>query len=142
MKMYFVNNSYCKGVQAGIQALHSAIRLLTKYEDDSVNGTKCVDMITDWVNNHETVALLNGGNHADLMDFYSIMESTDTFPFALFREEGLNDAASSIAVLCSTEQVQDMSDYRNGIITEKDLEYRYGYVESIILSKLALMRTI
>ncbi len=144
MKLYFLNNMYCQSTQAGIQALHAGIRLVKEYENSDLSY-----MISDWYNNHETVVILNAGNSTDL-DYYlklltSINTDEESIPYSYFTEPGLNDSITSVAVLCSTEMVEDMKDMREKFedtwLMER-LSEKYGPSLFELLSAMSRMRTI
>lgn len=104
MRAYFFNNMYLQGIQAGIQAQHCTAEMFAKYEDNPYGHGPLHEKIAllDWANNHRTTIILNGGNHSNLDDIYEIIESLanlTTLPFAVFREEGINDAITSVGII-------------------------------------------
>jgi len=104
MKAYFFNNMYLQGIQAGIQAQHCTAELFAKY-DHNIYGSYPLpekEILFDWANNHKTTIILNGGDHNNLDDIYGIIESLanlTTLPFAVFHEEGVNDAITSVGII-------------------------------------------
>lgn len=140
MKLYFYNNSKCMGPQSGIQALHAAVELLTKYYDDSELHSKFVDMIHTWATKHKTVVVLNGGSHYDLQSMLLQLKGNKESPYAYFNEEDLNDALTSVAILCTQDMVDDMEALRRKFISEDELFDKYGSYGSV-LTLLAYART-
>lgn len=143
MKLYLLVNSYCTGKQAYIQAMHAGFDLLMKYHDDSTYGTKCVDMITDWYNNHKTVVVLNAGN-SDMLHYYeTILDAQQTVPYDVFCEPGLDGAMTAIAILASTEMVEDMKHMRDGLYDDVPgfFGVKYGCELEEILTDISTMRT-
>lgn len=143
MKLYLLSNSYCTGKQAYIQGMHSGFELLMKYFDDSEYGSKCVDMIDEWHNEHKTVVVLNAGDSASLYNYLHLLDEQNKVPYAEFRESGLDNALTAIAVLCSTEMVEDMKYMRDGSYDEYPyyFESKYGYELAEILKDISTMRT-
>lgn len=147
MKLYFLNNMYCQSTQAGIQALHAGIRLVTEYHsEDGYISNECQSMVDDWYHEHETVVLLNAGNSTDLAYYLSLAKnSNDQVPYSFFNEPGLNDALTSVAVLCSTEMVEDMKDMRENYedtLWMSRLSEKYGPSLFELLMSMSRMRTI
>lgn len=146
MKLYFLNNMYCQSTQAGIQALHAGMRLLKEYHSDGYIANEGQRMVDKWFEDYETVVLLNAGNSTDLAYYLSLAKnSNEQVPYSSFNEPGLNDSLTSVAVLCSTEMVEDMKDMREkfedtwlmGRLSEK-----YGPSLFELLSSMSRMRTI
>lgn len=149
MKLYFLNNMYCMGQQAGIQALHAGMRLIYSYQSNEFTDSECQKMVNDWYHNHETVVLLNAGNSTDLSYYLSLIKMSSTvseqLPYSFFNEPGLNDSLTSIAVLCSTEMVEDMKDIRENyddVSWMSRLSEKYGPSLFELLSSMSRMRTI
>lgn len=143
MKLYCLTNNYCLGTQAGIQSLHATVNLMKKYYDDSPYGTACVNTIHDWTENHETVVMVKGGDHESLQHTMSLLElyaPEHNVPFAGFQEEGLNNAWTSVAVLCSTDMVDDMDAYRRRFITDDEMYEKYNDFASVLIP-MAMART-
>lgn len=141
MKLYCLVNNYLEGVRAGVQALHASTKLMSKYEDDSKYGTKCVDMINEWDQIHETVVLVYGGDHDDLSCTYNFLDGAEEIPFAKFHEPGMNGALTSVAMLCSTEMVDDMDAYRRKFITDDEMYDKYPELGSVLI-RTAMARTV
>ncbi|AZU98063.1 hypothetical protein BZF66_06330 [Salmonella enterica] len=150
MKLYLLTNTYCGGQHSGIQGVHSATRLLGKYTFDDRDWKDESTAIYDWYNNHETVVLLNSGrDHFSMLELEKELEEFEreekpTFkklPFAVFREPGMNNSISSIAVLCSTEMVTDMGSMRSSLMDSLNMIHKYGNILGNILIDITYMRT-
>lgn len=139
MKLYTITNSKCLQIQAGIQGLHSTVELMLKYNVHANTPAPAKRIVYDWASNVKTVAVVNGGSHNQLVDFLSLLNQQHTIPFAEFKEEDLNDAITSISVVCTEEQVQNMAFIRSGYLN--NLEGFYPEAEALILYKIATMRT-
>ena len=142
MKLYALTNMYCEGKHAGIQCQHSTVELLRKYENDTCSVGELDGMVTDWADNHKTTILVQGGNHQGMLEWLADLEHWDKVPYAEFYEPGMNYCLSSISLVCSTEMVDDMSDYRNRVIDDLDMFNKYGSTGSEILKRIALSRTV
>lgn len=91
MRLYFFNNMYLGGIQAGIQAGHAAVELMLKYGDEPA--------VKDWAENHKTFIILNGGDSDNLHAIYNEIMELPEYYYAAFREPGVNNSLTSIALL-------------------------------------------
>ena len=111
-RAYFFGNMYLSGIQQGIQALHVVGNMAVKYHPEV--GMAQSEMFYDWAADHKTVTLLNGGDCDSLEEIYSFIEGDldsdsvrlndhyngySPYPFEIFREEGIADAASSVGIV-------------------------------------------
>lgn len=143
MKLYCLTNMYCQGVQAGIQAFHAGIRLVKEYENDTCSGSYYSNMINEWYNDHETIVVLNAGDHSSLQDYYTLLSQQTSMPYAKFNESGLNNALTSIAVLCTEEMVEDMKIIRGGdLMLKLELTKQYSPNTYAVLEAISSMRTL
>ena len=158
MKLYLLTNMYCDGTHPGIQGIHSAVRLVTKYVEDR-DWPELTAQVDEWVEKHETAIILQSGlDHSGLKDLVeSIDQETrkayygrykdDSFqpkhplvPFAYFEEPGMNYSITSVAVLCDSMMVSQMGALRKGVITVDMLVKNYGEVLGNLLNNMAYMR--
>ena len=101
---------YLSSIQQGIQAGHVIGDMAVKYDEPTDHKS----MFLEWAEDHKTMILLNGGFSQDLIEFESFLEGDldsdsvrlndhydgySPYPFALFREEGIDDAASSFGMV-------------------------------------------
>lgn len=88
MKAYSLHCKYLPGVQIGIQSAHSHDELAAK----AFSG-QFTDMqdkhYRDWLFNHKTMVVLDGGDVAYLKQVLNMFNHQDVFPYAGFYEEGL-----------------------------------------------------
>ena len=113
-RLYFFTIYQLKGIQAGIQCLHAALRYAHKYGDD-------LDY-KDYVENHETVIVLNGGttNDGKDEDGFSIGSLNSIHDELIrngikcepFHEPDLNNAMTSVCFLAD-ERAFDRVMYPN-----------------------------
>ncbi|EON7861505.1 hypothetical protein ACSGOQ_005241 [Escherichia coli] len=137
MKLYCLTNMYCQGVQAGIQAFHAGVKLIKEYE-----GTAFSTIIDEWYYDHETIVVLNAGGHDKLNSYYDDLCKQGKVPFAKFNEAGLNDATTCVAVLCTSEMVEDMSVMRMNLPAGDQLmQVKYGALFNT-LKAISTMRTV
>lgn len=161
MKLYLLTNMYCGGQHAGIQGIHSAIRLFAKYTFDDRDFPELTQQVLDWYEDYETVVLLQSGMDHDglkvLVKSLDALESDVSYrrfksddynpvfpivPFSEFKEPGMNHTISSVAVLCDSLMVENMNSLRSGIITADDIINYYGEVLGNLLIKMTYMRTV
>lgn len=111
MRLYSVTNMYTDGIHAGIQTQHSTAELFAKYREDSVQN----NTIFEWVNNHKTTIVLNGGMHPDLVAVLELLEEwekhdkEEVIPFAPFYEPGVNNALTSISIVMREDAIEFMN---------------------------------
>jgi len=99
--------------QKGIQLTHAALRYARQFSADNPE-------VWDFVENHETIIMLNGGTMNEQRDFDGVSQGTmnqiadqlleNEIQFAYFHEPDLNSGLSALCFLCS-EQVFNFVDY-------------------------------
>lgn len=98
-RCYHFNNFYLSGIHAGIQAAHAQHELAYKYLGI---GDAPSDIYENWVENHKTMVVLNGGMAKDLLELEDLFDTEDNpYPWASWREseEALNGCITSIAMV-------------------------------------------
>ena len=113
MRMYFFVPYNISGRQMGIQAGHAALRYARLFSADNPE-------VWDFVDNHETWIVLNGGTMNDTRDFEGIAAGSmnqiaddllaNDIQFSYFLEPDLNNGLSALCFLCE-EPVFNYSDY-------------------------------
>lgn len=113
LRMYFFVNYQLIGIQKGIQAGHSALRYVRTYHNEN-------PLIWDFIDNHETWIILDGGTTNNRYDFEGkplgsmneILESLqqNEIEYGYFQEPDLNDALTAICFICD-ERVFNRKDY-------------------------------
>lgn len=118
MRIYCFGNFYLSSIQQGIQALHALGELVAKYgikqvthdgdynEHVFVGSSPQATMLADYIKNHKTAQLMNGGAQKELgalHDFFQAAYESEKndFPFAFFKEEenALNNALTCVAIV-------------------------------------------
>lgn len=112
MRMYFFVIYQLKGIQQGIQAGHAALEYALTH-----GHTK---LFEEFVDNHKTWIVLNGGTTNDSRDFEGLSQGsinqiadsleTSGVDFAYFREPDLNNALTSVCFICD-ERVWNYEKY-------------------------------
>ena len=113
LKMYFFVPYNISDKQMGIQAGHSALRYARLFAEDNPE-------VWDFVDNHETWIVLNGGTMNDTRDFEGVAEGTmnqigdellvNDIRFSYFHEPDMNNGLSALCFLCD-ERVFNYEDY-------------------------------
>jgi len=113
VRMYFFVPYNISGIQKGIQAGHAALRYARAFSADNPE-------VWDFVDNHETWIVLNGGTMNDQRDFDGVPEGTmnqlgdqlleSGINFSYFLEPDLNNGLSALCFLCD-ERVFNREDY-------------------------------
>ena len=106
MRLYVACNYYLSSIQQGIQAAHCLGELVNKYQFES--GTKS-RLLREWLKNHKTMIVLNGGNCRDLEELYKFFVSkkdnngwsNNWYPFASFceDEQSLNKSLTAVGII-------------------------------------------
>jgi hypothetical protein len=113
IRMYFFVNYQLTGIQSGIQALHSALRYARKFGGENSE-------IWDFIDNHETCIVLDGGTTNDRRELDGQAVGTlnqigdalqdNEIDFTHFNEPDLNDALTALCFLVD-ERVFNKKDY-------------------------------
>lgn len=148
MRLYSVTNMYMAGIHAGIQTQHSTGELFAKYRKDSVQN----HTIFEWVNDHKTTIVLNGGMHQDLVAVLNLLEEwekhdeNEVIPFAPFYEPGVNNALTSISIVMREDAIEFMDLIRKTRLETPEFEelqeqmlIAYGRKGVPVLQALAFM---
>lgn len=97
----FTANQYLSDKQCGIQSTHAAIRLYSRFCEDSASDE--FQYFDEWAHNHETAVFLRGGNSVilekiedTLLDYCRELR----LPLVTFKEdETLNYALTAVALI-------------------------------------------
>lgn len=158
MKLYILTNMYIGGTHPGIQGIHSAIELVTKYTYDGRDFPELEEQVVTFTEQHKTVVMLRSGmDHTALQELVNNLDQLhgavsfartriedyqpdfQLLPFAEFKESGLNNTITSVAILCTSEMVNDMAELRKGELSERYMVSVYGEVVGELLMKMAYM---
>lgn len=103
MRFYSFTNYYLSSIQIGIQTAHAVGEMSLKYQSIPGFETEPIEMFDDWVRNHKTMVLLNGGNSAELRDLWALLtdERNTQFPVSKFNEDeqSLDGALTCVAIV-------------------------------------------
>lgn len=102
MRCYHFNNFYLQGIQAGIQSAHAQSELAIKYVLRDGAGQAPTWDYTDWVENHKTMIILNGGGTKELTEIYETLHGLpNRWAFAKFHEgaDDLGGVITNVAVV-------------------------------------------
>ena len=135
LRMYFFTIYQLPGIQGGIQSCHSALRYVRKFHETDPR-------VWDFVDNYETIIVLNGGTTNDNQDEEGISIGTlnqiaddlhaNDIPFSFFNEPDLNYALTSVCIILdervfNDKKYPDFKQYKidkiiakNGGITSQD----------------------
>ncbi|AAQ17913.1 hypothetical protein Aeh1ORF251c [Aeromonas phage Aeh1] len=109
-KCYVFINRYLGDKQAGIQAAHAVTRMMINPPTD----------VLLWAGYHETIVLLNGGDHDDLKAL-AIKYGEIGNGMHSFNEPGLNHAITAVAMVPTPAMEEVIERYKsnikNGFIT-------------------------
>jgi hypothetical protein len=113
LRMYFFVPYNISEIQKGIQCGHAALRYARQFSPNNPE-------VWDFVDNHETWIILNGGTTNDQRDFNGIPLGTlnqigddlneNHMEFSYFMEPDLNNALTSLCFICD-ERVFNRKDY-------------------------------
>jgi len=114
LRMYFFTVSSLKGISQGIMCGHASLEYARRFGES--------DLFKEFVNEHKTWIILNGGTSNDRRDFDTIAEGTlnqigdalfaNDIDFTTFREPDLNDSLTALCFLVD-ERVFNRKDYPN-----------------------------
>ena len=102
LRMYFFVPYQLTGIQKGIQSGHAALRYARKYSENN-------PIVWDFIDNHETWVILNGGTTNDRREIDETAIGTlnqigdelvtNQIDFTFFNEPDLNDALTAICFI-------------------------------------------
>lgn len=126
LRMYFLTIYQLSGIQIGIQAGHAALEYARRFKNS--------ETFIDFIDNHKTWIILNGGTTNDQRDFKGIAQGTlnqigdelyeNGIDFSYFREPDLNDALTALCFICD-ERVfnrKDYPDFKNYLFDKMDVD--------------------
>jgi hypothetical protein len=99
-------NYYLSSIQQGIQSAHVLGELAISHGKNiqSAIYSKPILMYFDWLENHKTMIVCNGGNNKDLREL-RLLFSTAKYPWAYFREDddSLDGALTAVGIILPKE---------------------------------------
>lgn len=94
MKMMAIVNYYSQGRQTGIQAAHAVVRR-GLYNDCEYQA---------WATVHETLVVLDGGDHKNMKDILYKLEEFGV-NIGIFQEAGQNNCLTGLAVILTAQMI-------------------------------------
>lgn len=138
LRMYFLVPYNISPIQQAIQAGHAALEYARKFKDS--------ETFMNFVDNHKTWIILNGGTTNDQRDFEGKAQGTlnqigdqlydNSIEFSFFREPDLNDALTALCFICD-ERVFNRKDYPDlieFILNKIPVEDEDNYTKAMINS--------
>lgn len=125
LRLYtFTNPTYMSQIQCGIQSLHVLGRLHKKYRNCDTDERVERLLLFDYNDNHETVIVLNGGVHGDLVAINEYMKTEMPqleLPFAHMNEDAysLNSSMTCVGVVVP-ESLYGAMDYTAASVWDAD----------------------
>ena len=114
LRCYHFHHWYLGGAQIGIQSAHAQSRLFAKYRQESDQKT----MLYDWVDNHETMIVLNGGGSSNMHNTWNnVIDNKDNpYPYAKFNEspEAVEGLLTNISIILPEEIYNSAAILRSG----------------------------
>jgi hypothetical protein len=101
-KLYSFVNFYLSDIQRGLQTAHVVNEFAKKYSiwanRESVSE---VSQYVDWATLGQTLVLLNGGNHEDLLTKWMMFDNKrNRYPWSYFREDqSLNRSLTAVGII-------------------------------------------
>ena len=143
LRMYFFTISSLKGILQGIMCGHAALRYARLYSAKHPE-------VWDFVDNHKTWIILNGGTTNDQRDFENIPLGTlnqisdqlqeNDIKFSYFIEPDLNNALTSVCFLVD-ERVFNKKDYPDFVDYILDMKIYHNVEEVIPPEKYVMLKT-
>lgn len=134
MRAYFFTNTWLSGIQKGLQVAHCVAEMSQK-----APGKPGDNEFIDWIDNHKTIIILDGGSHADLVDIKKLFEDENNFyPWASFSEdeESLSGAMTSVGIVLPELIYESAKGLREGDYEEHELERKFSIFEQELIELL------
>lgn len=123
LRMYFFVPYNLSPIQQAIQAGHAAQQYDHKY--------RYVELLTEFIENHKTWIILNGGTTNSIRDFDGVSQGTlnqigdelleNEIDFAYFKEPDLENALTAVCFICD-ERVWNYEDYPDFVTWLMDIK--------------------
>ena len=143
LRMYFFTISSLKGILQGIMCGHAALRYARLYSAKHPE-------VWDFVDNHKTWIILNGGTTNDQRDFENIPLGTlnqisdqlqeNDIKFSYFIEPDLNNALTSVCFLAD-ERVFNKKDYPDFVDYVLDMKICDKVNKTILAERYVMLKT-
>jgi hypothetical protein len=142
LRMYFFVPYNISPIQQGIQAGHVALRYVKKYHQDN-------PQVWDFVDNHETFIILNGGTTNDQIDAEGLsiggmnqignLLHEHQIDFAYFNEPDLNYALTALCFICdervfNRKKYLDFIDYLSDVKLMRDDLMAFNFMKKLTVT--------
>ena len=100
MRAYFFANSWLSGIQKGLQSAHVVAEMASSLTAADID-LESSDFL-DWMRDHKTIVILDGGSHNDLRTLAAVFNDKDNpFVWDCFSEdeESLNGAMTCVGII-------------------------------------------
>lgn len=130
LRLYSFVNQYLATIQQGIQTGHMTDEMSAKYLIDGgvCDITPASKMYIDWLKNHKTYIVLNGGD-SELMYIEALHLKAYciqlNLPFGTFNEPGCNGMMSCYGAVIPEKYFDAQKAIDNSYFWEKDGKYQY-----------------
>jgi hypothetical protein len=125
LRMYFFCLRQLSGLNKGIQAGHAALEYARAFKNDH--------MLVDFIENHKTFILLEGGTSIEMIDRLRELQTFD-ISYAGFEEPDLNNIVTAIAFIIP-EHIYDYGKGKGDIVDDGSREYKvYSYLKNFRLA--------
>ncbi len=130
MRAYYFGNMYLSSIQQGIQAAHVTHELFLKYPSYNPNHDNIdskSDILHEWVRDHKTMILLNGGYAENLRQLtYFFNRPDNTYPWTTFHEsdEAADGLLTSVGIILPEKIYETAKELRDGNIAAEQIPVR------------------
>lgn len=134
MRAYFFTNTWLSGLQKGLQSAHVIAEL-----SQGVCGQPAEDDFIEWVDNHKTIIILDGGAHADLKRIEEFFQSeTERYPWASFCEDeySLNGAMTAVGIVLPEHIYDFAKKLREGEYERHEAEHKFDEFDLALIDLL------
>lgn len=97
MRLYTFINAYLSQIQQGIQTAHILGELINSHRTRAQD-----EFLGDWIQNHKTIIVCNGGNAQSIRDLTEFFKNKkNPYQFATFHEDGdsLDGALTGVGII-------------------------------------------
>jgi len=134
MRAYFFTNTWLSGLQKGLQSAHVVADLSQK-----MLGHPAQDDFIEWVDNHKTIIILEGGAHGDLLEIVEFFkQEPDRYPWTSFCEDeySLNGAMTSVGIVLPEKIYEWAKGLREGEYERHEAEHKFDEFDLVLIDLL------
>lgn len=100
-RLYSFTNYYLSSLQKGLQTAH-VVGNMARNDHNNVFNRRVKTAFREWADKDKTIIILNGGNHAAIVEWYEyLIKFVDNYPVAGFQEDSvsLNGAYTATGII-------------------------------------------